>query len=72
MFSYLKHDALEDRLVADLAGVVTAEVEQGDGGAVWIPARQDCELPLAQLSLQGAAAVVKEGQALPKSALRAC
>ena len=49
MSADLEHDALEDCLVADLPGVVAAEVEEGDGGAIGITARQDGELPLTQL-----------------------
>lgn len=56
--------------MADLPGVVAAEVKEGDGGAVRVPARQDGELPFAQLRLQRSAAVVKEGQTLTKSKIR--
>ena len=49
MSADLEHDALEDCLVADLPGVVAAEVEEGDGGAIGIAARQDGELSLTQL-----------------------
>ena len=65
--SHLEHHALEDSLVADLAGVVAAQVEEGDGGAIGIPVRQDGELPLTQLRLKRPAIVVKEGEALAKS-----
>ena len=69
----LEHDALEDCLVADLPGVVAAEVEEGDGGAIGIPARQDGELPLTQLWLKRTATVVKEGKTLTKSKItRGC
>ena len=65
--SHLEHHALEDCLVADLARLVPAEVEEGDGGAIRIPARQDGELPLTQLRLQRPAAVIKETETLAKS-----
>ena len=63
----LKHDALENSLVADLARLVAAEVEEGDGGAIGVPARQDGELPLTQLRLKRPAAVIKECETLAKS-----
>ena len=65
--SNLEHDALEDSLMADLAGVMAAQVEEGDGGAIRIPVRQDGELPLTQLRLQRPAAVIKEAETLAKS-----
>ena len=65
--SHLEHHALEDSLVADLAGVVAAQVEEGDGGAIGIPVRQDGELPLTQLGLKRPTTVVKECEALTKS-----
>ena len=64
---HLEHHALEDCLVTDLARLVPAEVEEGDGGAIGIPARQDGELPLTQLRLQRPAAVIKEAETLAKS-----
>ena len=67
MSSDLEHHALEDSLVADLARLVAAEVEEGDGGAIGVPARQDGELPLTQLRLQRPATVIKEGETLTKS-----
>ena len=67
MSSDLEHHALEDSLVADLARLVAAEVEEGDGGAIGVPARQDGELPLTQLRLERPAAVIKEGKTLTKS-----
>ena len=42
-----------------LAGLVMAEVEQGDGGPVGIPAGQDGELPQTEFCLQRARAVVE-------------
>ena len=65
MFSgsnHLKDDTLQDSLVGHLAGLVMAEVEQGDGGPVGIPAGQDGELSQAQLGLQRARAVVEESE----------
>ena len=40
----LEDNALQDSLVGHLAGLVMTEVEQGDGGAVWISTGQDGEL----------------------------
>ena len=54
--------------MADLARVVAAQVEEGDGSAIGIPVRQDGELPLTQLRLKRPATVVKESEALAKSA----
>ena len=67
IFPHLEHHALEDSLVADLAGVVAAQVEEGDGSAIGIPVRQNGELPLTQLRLERPATVVKECEALSKS-----
>ena len=64
---HLEHYALENSLVTDLPRLVPAEVEEGDGGAIRIPARQDGELPLTQLRLQRPAAVIKEAETLAKS-----
>ena len=63
--SHLEHHALEDSLVRHLTRLVVAQVEEGDGGAVWISAGQDSELAETELCLEGTGAVVKVSQPFP-------
>ena len=68
--SYLEHHTLQDSLVRHLAGLVMAQVEQGDGGAVWISAGQDGEFAKAELRLERPRAVVKVCQPFPYPAMK--
>ena len=57
---HLKHNTLEDSLMGHICWIMMTEVKESDGCTIGVSTWQYCELPLAQLTLEGAATVVKE------------